>query len=145
MKKLNVCLLALTLVGWLSFTSCDSNGRPNNDTPVENPNDNIMGDQGDATEYEDERAELRDDIQEAQQDIDERITDLREEAKNASADAKVEINQQIERLEAKRIQLAADLDRLGEDMGDGWESFKMNVRKSLDDLEDELDDDNNGM
>jgi len=59
----------------------------------------------------------------------------------ATAEAKVEMNQKVERLQAKRVELASDLDRLGEDMGDGWETFKMNVRQTLDDIEDDLDDD----
>lgn len=47
----------------------------------------------------------------------------------------------IDRLETTHVQLAADLDRLGEDMGDAWESFEMNVRKSLDDIKKDLNDD----
>lgn len=140
MRKLNVWLLASALVGCLAFTACNnSNRNPNDDATVESPNDTSVGDQGDDSEYNEERADLREDIQDAQKDIDDRIADLRKKMDTASAEAKVEINQQIEKLEARSIQLSADLDRLGQDMGDGWETFKMNVRKTLSNLEEEIE------
>lgn len=140
MKKLNVLFLAFALIGWISFTSCGNNSRTNDADAIENPNDNIMGDQGDNSEYDDEVEDLRDDIRDAQKDIDDRISELRKKMDDATAETKVEINQKIEKLEAKRVQLSADMDRLGEDMGDGWETFKMNVRKTLDELGDDIDD-----
>lgn len=147
MKKLNVCLLAFTLVGWLSFTSCDNTPRNNdmdNDT-IENPNDNILGNQGDAMDYEEERAELREDIQQAQKDIDDRIDELKADMNDAATETKAEMQQKVDQLQATRAELSADLDRLGEDMGDNWESFKTSVRNTLDDLDKRLDDDNDGM
>ena len=140
MRKLNVLFLAFALIGWVSFTSCGNNSRTNDKDIMENPDDSIMGDKGDNSEYNEEVADLRDDIRDAQKDIDDRISDLRKKMDDATAETKVEINQQVEKLEAKRVQLSADMDRLGEDMGDGWETFKMKVRKTLDDLEDEIDD-----
>lgn len=141
MKKLNEILLGLAIVSLFSFTAC------NNTSGTQAAQEEVREEQKDVQEareevteeYQKESTELREDIRDAQNKVDKRLTELRAKLNDASADAKIEINQQIERLETKRVQLAADLDRAGENMASGWETFKTNVRKTLEDVEEDID------
>jgi F0F1-type ATP synthase membrane subunit b/b' len=144
MKQLNVILLVFALAGWATFSACDSNPRTNDTQEVtEAPEIENQGDDLES-EYDEERADLRQDVQEAQQRIAARIEQLRAEQKTASMEAKVEINRRIERLEEAQLQLSADLNRMGRDLGDGWETFKMKTRRTLEDVEEEFDSNNDG-
>ncbi|MBI5914073.1 MAG: hypothetical protein HY842_01750 [Bacteroidetes bacterium] len=54
--------------------------------------------------------------------------------KAAKDDAKADIQKDIDRLEAKREQLAQDLEKFGEKADKEWDQFKSNVREILKDI-----------
>lgn len=140
MRKLNEILLAFAVISLFAFTAC------NNASSTQAAEERVKEEQKDVQEagedvseaYQKESTELREDIRDAQNKIDKRLTELRAKLNDASADAKVEINQQIERLETKRVQLASDLDRVGDKVKDGWDTFKENVKQTIKDAEEDL-------
>lgn len=129
MKKLSFSLFALALLGLLTFTACG-----------DNPNAEKAGDKmeeaadamGDALEAE--KNQLKQDIQQAQSDIDKRLEVLRNDMKDASADAKADMQKQIDNLEAKKNQLAQDLEKLGNTAESEWSQFKANIQTTINDI-----------
>ncbi len=134
MKNLSLSLFAIALVGWFSFSSCGDN--PNAERAQENMEE-AADDMGDALTKE--RDDLKEDIQEAQSDIDRRLEKLNNDMKEASAEAKAEMQEEINQLEAKKNQLAQDLNEFGNKTEAEWDQFKANVRNTIDKIGDDND------
>lgn len=127
-------LFMVALFGLFAFTACDNNSSAEEAREDAQEAVDEMGD-----ELEEERNELRRDIQGAQQDIDRRIAKMEAEMKDASAEAKAETQQAIDKLKMKKNQLGQDLENFGNKAENEWAQFKANVRKTIDEIGDDID------
>jgi hypothetical protein len=57
----------------------------------------------------------------------------------AGEEAKVEIQEEMQKLEAEGRKFDAKLDEIGRVTEETWEDFKMGVRKTIDDIKRELE------
>lgn len=122
MKKLKWNFIIIALLGVLLFPACTDNQH------AENAKDET------ARALEQEKNQLKEDIQKAQRDIDARLVQLKIDLKEASADAKVEIQHDIDELEVKKRELADDLERFGDKAATEWAQFKANVKMTIDEI-----------
>jgi len=140
MKKLHAILFSFTVLGLFAIAAC------NNASNTEAAQDKVIEEQGDlreareelSEEYQKEQVELQTEIRDAQNRVDERLVDLRVQLNDAQGEAKDDISQRINRLEVKRDKLAKDLDRVDYATNNDWQNFKMDVRKTLDELGEDL-------
>lgn len=135
MKKIILSFTTLLFLFSLCFMAC------NDKTATEKAIDDLEetgDDVGDI--FRTEQEELRHDIKEAQEELSERMENIREDMKDATGDAKEEMNEQLSKLEAQSNELGEDLDRLGDQIADGWKDFRMNVKQSIDEIKADLDD-----
>jgi peptidoglycan hydrolase CwlO-like protein len=131
MKKSTVILfaLSLTLIGFFTFTSCgDDPSSERAEDKMEEAADAV----GDAMVAE--KNDLKGEINEATANIDRRLEKLNNDMKDATAEAKAEMQEEANQLEAKRKQLAQDLENFGDKTGAEWDQFKSNVRETMKDL-----------
>lgn len=122
MKKLKWNFIIITLLSAISFSACNDNHH------AQNAKDET------ARALEQEKNQLKEDIHKAQRDIDTRLVQLKIDLKEASADAKVEIQHDIDKLEVKKRELADDLERFGDKAAAEWAQFKANVKMTIDEI-----------
>ena len=87
-----------------------------------------------------DRTEYRDVRRRELVDLDDEIAKLEREAKQASGEAKREIDEAIVDLRKRRDQLAKDLDRAGDVTEREWNELKRNVDEAFTDIRKNLDD-----
>lgn len=73
-------------------------------------------------------------------DNEKRIAEFRVKANSETADERAKLNARIDRLEAKNNELKADLERFGDKADEKWDAFKARVKKSVDDIDKDIDD-----
>lgn len=134
MKKLISGLCMLAIMAAFSLVACDD---PNTTTEKAKADINQAAASTKAA-FERESAELKRDIQAAQKRLDARLEKIGNDIENASDEAKAELKKEKAELEKQRKKLGNYFDNLGDDISDGWEKFKSNVRETLDDIDDEL-------
>jgi hypothetical protein len=88
---------------------------------------------------EEEKATLREELRDVRMKIDARLTELGQEMEEAGEEAKVEIQKEMQKLEAEGRKFDAKLDEIGRVTEETWEEFKMGVRKTIDDIKRELE------
>jgi hypothetical protein len=88
---------------------------------------------------EEEKATLREELRDVRMKIDARLTELGQEMEEAGEEAKVEIQEEMQKLEAEGRKFDAKLDEIGRVTEETWEEFKMGVRKTIDDIKRELE------
>lgn len=134
MNKLSIGIIGITLMAIFTLTACEQKSK----------SEQVKEDLKETTEtvsdiFRTEQEELRHDVEQALDRTDKKLAALQEDLASAADGTKEGINQEIEKWTERREELSKDLDHLGEDIGDGWGSFKQNVRQSLQQLEKELD------
>jgi len=129
MKNLSFVLFVLALAGLFSIYACGDSSNADKSKKEVNEAVNAVGD-----ELESEKNELKREISDAQSNIDRRLEKLNNDLKTANAQAKADIQKEIDKLEAKRKQLAQDLENFGDKAGAEWSQFKANVRATLKDI-----------
>ena len=129
MKKLTVILFAMSLLGIFTLASCgdDASGE-RAEQKMEDAADAVGAD------MVNEKNELKREIDEATVNIDRSLEKLNNDMKTATAEAKVEMQEEVNQLEAKRKRLAQNLDEFGDRTEADWDQFKSNVRETLKDI-----------
>lgn len=130
MKQFGFILVAL--YAFFLLPACDSPASERAENDIEQAADSV------SDVFEAERADLRDDLRDAKEDVDEELAELRARLATASDDAKVEINEKIARLEKQQEKLADNLNRFEENVENGWENFKREVRETLQEIDREI-------
>jgi TolA-binding protein len=129
MKKLTVILFALSLLGIFSLASCGDDASSEQAKQEVNEAADAVGDA-----IVDEKNDLKREMNEATAKIDRRIEALKNDMKNATDEAKVKMQEELDQLEAKRKQIAQDLENFGDRTGAEWEQFKANVQETIKDI-----------
>jgi Skp family chaperone for outer membrane proteins len=130
MKPIKWLLLLLAVSGTLFITACESESATEQAAEdVEQAGEDM------ADAFRSEREELRADIEDMQEDINDKIADLESNLENASDEAAEEIKEQIEQLESWNTTLDDRLNRLGENVEDGWQDFRTDVESTLTEIE----------
>ncbi len=133
MKNLKLSFLFLAIVLSMSIMACENKSAAEKaEEDLEEFGESV----GDL--FRTEQEELQKDIKDIQSDIEERINELSKDMESASEEASIEIQKQIDYLQQKGKDLDKSLERMGEDISDGWEAFKKDVRQTLNDIEKEL-------
>lgn len=133
MKKLFLIYPVFLFATLFAFTSCDDR------TDAEKAADNIEeAGENMKDAFRSDREELAADIEEAREDVNDRIEELREDLNDATDESRAAIERQMERLEVRKNELDNDLERLGDNIADGWNEFKKDVRTSLRDAREEI-------
>lgn len=73
-------------------------------------------------------------------DNDKRIAEFRLKLTDETAENRKKLNVQIDKLEAKNNKLRTSLDSFGEKTGEKWDAFKTRVKKSVDDIDKDIND-----
>lgn len=126
----------------LSLTSCA-------DTPAENrkeakedmkeaKEDLKDANQDAANAMRVERDELAARLDKAGRDLDAEIAELDRDIEKATAKEKAKWQERRKMLAAEREEIRSDTRRVGEDMKDGWNDFKMNTARRLDKISADL-------
>ena len=129
--KVIMFMLALT-IGAFGFTACDNNRSA--EEQVEDAGEEI------SDAFRTESEELRADLKEIGDDIDTRIAELKADMENAGEDAQAEMQEEIDQLEAWGNEIDGRMDRLGENIADGWENFKSDTKQTMENINRELED-----
>ena len=83
---------------------------------------------------------MKDEIQEGIDKIDRRLVKLRAEAKDASGDAKDNLDKQVSKLEGTRQKMSGFMARVGNETKDGWRKLKADVRSAFDEVKEDVRD-----
>ncbi len=89
--------------------------------------------------FEQESSDLKEELKEAREDINDRIGGLKAKLADATDETREGIKNGISRLEIQRDKLDASLERMGDNAKEDWASFKSGVRKTLQEVEQDLE------
>ncbi len=128
-------MFALMLLFGGVFVACDgaSDGEYSGEAELEETGTAVEN------EWEEESAELGRDIDATRVRVDERINELETDLETAGADARAEMEEELNDLREFRADLDTRTERLGQDMRDGWANFRDETRRTLDNVERALD------
>ena len=133
--RLKPLMFALLLLFSGAFVACDgaSDGEYSGEAELEETGTAVEN------EWEAESAELGRDIDATRVRVDERINQLETDLETAGADARAEMEEELNELREYRTDLDRRTDRLGQNIEDGWANFRDESRRTLDNIERALD------
>jgi hypothetical protein len=92
------------------------------------------------TEVQREKEELKQEIEALQDRVNVRLNELGMTIGTASGEISIEIQQQMSELESASRRLAMKLEELEAETAGNWQTLKVDIRRTIDDLERQLDD-----
>lgn len=138
MKTKSILFPALVLLlSFGMFVSCDNN------TTTEEKMEEAADDLDDAGNeiadaFRTESQELKADLKNMRAAIDERIKKLNDNMADASAEAKADMADEVERLESWGQDIDNRMNKIGDSVSDGWQEFKADTRQALDKIDKQM-------
>ncbi len=132
MRKILSIIFILFSITMFSITACNTQTQ----TEAEKAKEEI-NEAGEAISdaWEAERAELEADMKQAQISLNARIDELQRDLEVATAEAKGEIQEELDKLETQRRKASTQLKRFGDVVDDGWNDFKNEVELTITGIE----------
>lgn len=137
MKKINYLLPLLLLFSIGIFSACnDTNSaekkvvklKDKADESIDNLKENL----------ESERTELKKDMKLAEEKLEDEIERLEADLSEATKEGKEEMKEKIETLKSRRDLLLADIEKMGNEVASNWESFQLQIKNRLEEIDEAL-------
>lgn len=134
MKTLKYIVSLSAGLALLALVSVSCNNNKSTAEKVEQASEEV------ADVFRTEREELVADLKEARADINAQLAIVEKNLENASADAKLELQEQMKQLDAWGKKVDQQMNDLGKDLANGWEAFKSDVQSTLKEIDENLED-----
>ena len=127
LKNLSIYIGILFFMGVFTLTSCN-----NKKSDIDQTAEEI------ADAFRSEQEELKADLKEIRKKINNQAEELREDLKTANAEAKEEIQKQLDKLENWGQKVDKTLKDMGQSIEVGWDQFKQDAQTILNDIKREF-------
>lgn len=130
MRKILSIIFMLLSITMFSITAC------NTKTETEQAKEEINeAGEAIADAWQAERTELEAKLKQTQINLNSRIDQMQKDLDAATAEAKGEIQEQLDKLETERRKASTQLKRFGDVVDDGWNDFRNEVELTIKDIE----------